>query len=212
MPSDREEIAATIRACWVEEYRKFILRTKGVSTDWGSRSFVKWDGGQDSRSGAIYKNVWLSIADNCIEHDVDPYTFVKAMFHNRMKTPWPNMATGEYGIGRYSEYMNPKTQLEIKSDIVNSFEAQKARILSTVSRYIHFNKWDEKDSWIIAITDHNEPFTPLFRYSVAKNQGWTDVANEYLIPARQQYKTHRKLYDEVWEEWIPDELRSVELL
>lgn len=200
--------AAHIRNLWVNAHRDMELRTKGKSTGWGQRTMPQWDGGIGS-DGKHHKNVWLKIAEFVAQNDLDAAILVTSIFYKQIDfIPTPNFAVGAKALERYNDYMSPGTQLEIRADLTHAFESQKQRATSDVFTKVKYYKLDEKDAWRITIGSRTVPLTPLFRYCVAVNQNWTEIAEQFYPTARKQYRQLANLYDEVWGEWIPSEFKA----
>lgn len=202
--SELKALAQRIRDLWVVEYRDYELRTKGKATGWGSRHMNQWDGGQNTTSGKSYKPVWPKIAEFCLAYDLEPETLLHALFYRRVDyPPMPNQAHGADALDKYRNYTAPGTNLEIKTELIHAFESQKQRALSDVFTKKTYYKLDESTAWRVTIASDDKSLTPLFRFCVAKNQGWEDVAEQYVAQATKQYKRFADLYDEVWGDWIP---------
>jgi hypothetical protein len=209
MTDQIEALAKYIRALWVAEYHDFELRTKGIATDWGTHHMSKWDGGETS-DGKTCTAVWPRIARFCIEHNLEPDLLIRAVYYRKVDfPPHPNQAHGAKALEVYRAYTAPATRMEIKTELIHKFESQKQRALSDVFSKKHYYKLDELSAWQSAISTSAPVLTPLFRYCVAKNQGWDDLANEYQARAAKQYRRFAEIYDEVWGEWIPAELKSM---
>ncbi len=207
-----DKIAERIRALWCEEVRLYELRTKGASTNWGSTYLTKWDGGRTA-NGTRCEPVWPKIAMHCINHNLDPDKLVRAMFHGAINyTPYPNMAHGADALAKYALYTSPKTELELTNKLTYEFEAQKSRAISTVMSMKTYQAMDEQTAWKCTLASKDEPLSYLFRYCVAKNQGWHDIAQLYEVQARKQYERHKGLYDKIWSDWIPTELSAKDMI
>jgi hypothetical protein len=204
-----EELGQRIRQCWVEEQRNFSLRTSGAAGDWGEKHMTKWDGGTDSL-GKEHASVWLKIARFCMDNNLEPFQLIRAMFYDALPAlpPRPNQAHGNYALEKYRHFTSPGTYLEIKNLYTSKFETQKQYVTSNVFSRIKYSGRDEITAWKLAITEKGAPLSPLFRYCVAINQGWTDIASMYAEKARVQYLYSPKLYDAVWQEWIPNTLKE----
>jgi hypothetical protein len=200
-------LATHIRQLWVHENQAFELKRKGQSSDWGMKKMPKWDGGVDSR-GAHHKNVWEEIARFCTVHDLQPELLVKALFYDAVYTPMPNQAHGDYALKKYSRYNDPQTRQEIRTNIRSEFEAQRSYAASRVETYKAYgNKTGDEALRLVALNTTG-PLSQLFRYCLLKNMG-SLVANDYEDVARRQYMRHPDLYDEIWGNWIPNNLRAI---
>jgi hypothetical protein len=204
-----EALSQRIRDLWVAEYRDFELRTKGKATGWGSRHMAKWDGGETA-DGKLCRPVWPRIADFVLEYDLDPDVLVHAMFWRRVDyPPTPNQAHGQFALEQYRLYTSPGTRLEIKTELIHSFESQKQRAMADVFAKKTYHKLDEKTAWRVVVGSNTTPLTPLFRYCVARNQGWEDIAVDFVKPALRQYRRLADLYDEVYGDWIPADIKRI---
>jgi hypothetical protein len=203
-----EAFAQRIRDLWVAEYRDFELRTKGKATGWGSRRMSKWDGGE-TEDGRIHKPVWPKIAVFCLEHGLEPDVLIHALFYRKVDyPPMPNQAHGGHALEKYNEYTAPGTRMEIKTELLHAFESQKQRVLADVFSKVQYYKLDEKAAWRITVASKDTPLTPLFRYCVARNQGWEEVATQYEPSATRQYRRFADVYDEVWGDWVPTDFKQ----
>ncbi len=205
----RQQLSERIRALWCEEMRDFNLRNKGLPGNWGTRHIVKWDGGRDDK-GSSFTPVWPKIAQFCIQHDLEPEILVRALFYRQANTPRPNQAHGPYALDTYIAYTQSRTKLDQKSQIIYEFESQKARVVAETVRLKKYHRLEEQMAWRSVIASRDQPLSPLFRYCVCMNQKWHDMSVDYLDAARRQYKRDSKLYDEVWGDWIPQQLKEGE--
>lgn len=202
-----EALAQHVRDLWVIEHHNFERRTKGKVSDWGNKYMAMWDGGE-TYDGKIHKSVWPKIAKFVIENDLQPDVLIHAVFWRKVdKPPTPNMAHGPSALEKYANYAAPATRMEIKTDLIHAFESQKQRALADVFSKTTYYKLNEQTAWRATIAGSSIPLTPLFRYCVARNQNWDDVATDFKPQACKQYKRYAELYNEVWGEWIPDDFK-----
>lgn len=210
VPTEEEEaLGSRIRMLWCIERRYFDLRHEGVPENWGAHHMPSWDGGLGA-NGKHHENIWPRIASFCLENKLQPTTLVKAMFHNAQKRrpPTPNAACGPKALQRYKEYDAPAVGISLEADHKHRLEAQKQCVAASVFRLQKYSEKDEKSAWRQAITNPTDPLTPLFRYCVARNQGWEDIAEMYQGQAEYQYDFSPEVYNAVWGDWLPDDLRK----
>lgn len=204
-----EELAHKIRRMWAEERRRFDLRTSGVPSDWGNRHMNKWDGGK-AKDGKHYNPVWPKIAQLCIDEHLDPLLLVRAIFYHRDQyPPEPNQAAGNTALDRYRMYTSPSTQLEIQNSLLNALGCDRALSTAEVARQKHYYNRDDACAWRLTLVSTTVNLSPLFRYCVAKNQQWDDLAEQFYSAAVKQYAQHPEIYNDVWSEWIPATLKEV---
>lgn len=203
-----DRLAKDIRRLWCDEVRDLDLRTTGRASGWGSTHMRKWDGGT-SPDGRTYSCVWPKIAEFCARENLEADKLVRAMFYGEMTyAPYPNMAYGDKALEKYRVYTQPSTRLEMKMRVLYEFDAQKARAVALVTSLKMYRKLDEQTAWRSTIANKMEPFSPLFRYCIAKNQGWEDIAPTYEAAAKRQYDRCADIYSDVWADWLPTELRK----
>lgn len=203
---DVEELAQRIRKLWAEERRAFDLRTTGVVTDWGNRHISEWDGGV--KDGRSYNATWPKIAELCIENHLDPLLLVRATFYRKEMAPNPNQAVGRTALDRYQMYVAPGTVLEIKNSLLNALDCNKSLAQSEVVRQKTYFDRDDVGAWRMTLLSSSVNLSPLFRYCVAKSQGWDDIAEDFEATAQRQYAQNPMLYDEAWAALIPEDLRT----
>ena len=208
MDSTVDQLASDIRQLWVNAHRDWELRTTGTPSDWGHRFMTKWDGGV-SEDGRVHGSVWVKIALFVMANELDLEVLITAVFYKQLyKPPYPNMAHGAAALERYRVYTSPGTQLELRNELIYALESQKQRATSDVLTKTKYYNLDDNIAWRITIGSKSIPLTPLFRYCVAVNQQWSDIAEQYYPTARKQYKQRPKLYDDVWGEWIPPDFKT----
>lgn len=203
-----EELSAYIRMVWVEERRYFDLRNTGASSNWGAQAISYWDGGMDA-NGKRHTPVWPKIAEFCRKHNLRPDVLVRAIFHSATtNAPNPNVAYNQKALNSYKIFTSPSTELELRSKIINSFESQKSRAISEVTRRKQYQGKDDITAWRMTIASRMIPLSDLFRYCVCKNQGWDDLSENYFDSAVTQYLHDPDIYDLVWKDWITPELKE----
>ncbi len=195
-----------IRALWVDERQAFDLRTTGAYTGWGSRHMAKWDGGAD-KVGTFRTSVWEKIAEFCKANHIPPTELVQSLFYRVMHAPQPNMGHGQYALSKWLAYKEPGTRQEIRTDILNTFESNKAYTSANICRLQLYGGLSESDALQKVALDATNVLTPLFRYCILKGLDRPIAAN-YLDAALYTYSRHPDLYNEVWGAWIPQELKD----
>jgi hypothetical protein len=199
-------LANYIRQLWVDEYRDFELRTTGSATGWGSYRMTKWDGGTNS-TGKHYESTWNRIATFCLTNDFQPERLVSAMFFNAKYPPQPNQAHGPFAVTKYRVYKEPTTRQAIRTSIHNDFEAQKSFIAANLHSLCKYGgKSEDIAIREIALTSTNT-LSQLCRYCVLKSRN-RPIAEKYADVAFREYRRFPDLYDEIWGDWIPQELRN----
>jgi hypothetical protein len=201
-----QNLAIRIRRLWVEGVRDYELRTRGIASGWGNYEMPTWDGGINSK-GQANECVWEKIAQFCIDQDMVPEVLVKAMFHDALYMPRPNQSHGDFARGRYAYYNSPLVQGQIKTNIKNAFESQQSYAAANTQRLKRSGGLTEEEALRSAVLAKVTPLSPLFKYCVLKNLG-RPVAEDYAEVAYYQYRQFPKQYDEVWGDWIPQELRD----
>lgn len=212
MPENQEDelfmLGQRIRNIWMAFMRDFELTHTGKASSWGNREIPHWDGGE-TKDGRRCKPVWPKIADFCVKNNLIPDLLVKALFHNKYDhPPRPTMATGADALKQYQNYISSGTQTELRIKFRTRFEAQKVRASSKARSLQDYQRLDKDTAWQFVLLDRAEPLEPLFRYCVAFDAKYDKIVEKYLNAALLQYLQHRELYDEIWGDWLPADLKS----
>jgi hypothetical protein len=198
-----EEQIAYVRNLYCEARRRF-LAARGVPSSFGTKAVPQWDGGTDA-AGVEHKSVWPKVLAFCTANSFNPAILIKAVFANNKgpHPPPPNKLYSNYAAGLYiQQEQNEKTQLR-QSLVYYSDQANK---------YYHsFAARDETgpgETWRAVLRRDPPMLSALYRYCVAVGVGFDDIAAEHEPTAFAEYFWSREAYDEVWAEWIPQQLRD----
>lgn len=203
---DSKDKAEFVRQVWIEEYKAFELRTMGACSNWGSSFMPFWDGGVTSK-GVNRTSCWQKIVDFCDQNIIDPRTLIKAVFYGESLAPKPNQAHGQYAMKKYKTYTSAATKQEIRNRIENEFESQKSYTAAKTNTLVQYGSKSEKEALLLTVINESNPLSRLFKYCVLKNQN-VPLAEEFKNAAFMKYMENPDIYDEVWEDWIPAELRE----
>jgi hypothetical protein len=204
------ELAVEIRHIWVEERRNHELRTTGVESGWGRKLMARWDGGKLS-NGTVCASIWVKIARFCVEHNVHPRLLVRAIFEAKGNgtSPNPDEAQTSRALSLYHGFLTPY-QLEQRVRILQlEFDSERSCLTTEVAVQKRFGApRPDLEVWRDSLSAPHLELSPLFRYCVAVNQGWDDIAAAYYEGASVQYNRWPDLYDKVWQQYIPATLQD----
>lgn len=174
-------------------------------TNWGARPIPKYDGGEDVH-GRQHQNIWRKIAVFVIKHNLNPTRYVQAQFNIRVSKPIePTQLLTEYSLSLYEAQESIS-----EKEIARLFEMQKEQVLVECDklRPCRARGWSDKDITRAVLGNQLIPLSALFRYCIAKKEGYDDLAEEYKVEALTQYLAYPDAYDRIWGEWIPSDFRS----
>jgi hypothetical protein len=196
----REELAALIRAVWVEEYRAHRQRATGRPS--GYTPGPSWDGGRDA-SGRDHKPLWPRVADFVIRNEVtDPAAFVRAQFPPGLtRPPYPNLLTTAQALLNYREF-RPRLVEGLRLALASQAHEFRRKAASACTLYGRSRRALEH-----VLGDANAGLSALFRFAVARREGLEDECRVWLPLARAQYLSAPSDYDEVWGDVIPEEVK-----
>jgi hypothetical protein len=196
--------AAYVRELYCIARRRHEAK-QGKVSEFGEDEIPRWDGGMDS-NGREYQPVWPKVVAFCMKHGLDPATLVKAIFDNN-QSPHPPVPTSLYGTTALSLYSTQalSERLLIKHELSTYTNQANKYFVSFSVR----EKAEPALAWRLVVEENPPLLSPLFRYCLAVKAGFDDLADKYRDAAMHEYFWAKDAYDEVWSEWIPEELRML---
>jgi hypothetical protein len=204
--------ARIVRALYIIECRNWhntrvLPDLEGVRTSLSNYVPGKhWDGDRKRKS------IWPTIAQRLQEQDVDFFGYVPYMFehhHFICHPPLPNVLLSRAYIDNYQE------QLEFAdSKVRNSlnFSLHSLRTEYSQQQQYHSHEVPPPDPASIlrlALYDYPEKQSALFRYAIATQNGFADIAEQIEIPAAREYMRAPAAHHAVWgEELLPIRMRQ----
>lgn len=198
------EIAELAKAAYIEERRSWHGASRG-----GKRG--------DWTPGAVWDEAWTKLAKCAILNQVpNLVAFIHVQFEARGKKahcPSPKQCYGPTAVRRWREYWDAEEQEERLYDLSLAFNFQKEEFQRQTRRSERMNKivdepWSDEEMQTSVLLNETNSLNALARYCLAVAEGYPDVAERYQRAALLQYVFSREMYDEVWQEWIPDQLRT----
>lgn len=194
-----EAVAGQLRRLFFQAYRTHHIRLKGTVTDFGSRHVAVWDGGHAGER--TYAPLWPKLALACIDHQLDPATFIEAQFRGLDKLPNRSRFEGDAAVRRCLAAV-PQLEHELAYAITAS--RQNLAVQAICRR--DMRGLSDRDAVASVLLDPTLDLSGLFRYVIAAQYGYPDVAARFRQAALLQYVFHREAYDRIWRN-IPEELR-----
>lgn len=207
------EIEEIIRTVWAKEWKSYMHRVRGVEREFPSTA--KWDGGTDAM-GRKHKSIWTKAAELCLRHSLDPRRYVTIMFTGREggDPPFPNVLISSEGLKKFEAF-----KTGFPEDINRAFEIQQNAARQTIQNYCFSFSWSYEEAVVFTLFDCNVSLSALFRYCLADQElkatdnEWfkaklMSVKQRWAREAETAYLKWPDVYNEVWGEHIPKELRA----
>jgi hypothetical protein len=205
-------IAKRCREAYIQERTQYELsvneKLKKQRPPYRYRPAEKWDGGTDD-DGREHKSIWISIARFMIANKLSPEITIRKRFAiSRGKSvPWPN----QIAVATYLDVYTGVQSVVSAADVATCLEMDKtyarAAFNSLASRYAGLDSSKQTTAMLL---DNTYETSPLMRYCLAHACKLPDVAKRLARRALAQYTLAADIYDRVWKEIIPDNLRNVE--
>ena len=162
-----------------------------------------WDGGETG-FGSRKKPVWPKIAAVILEHDADPFSFVRAQFVGvrRAEPPKPNQMHSEQAVRRWQTFEH-----EARETLKSSITSDLNQIDITVLPLVRNLGWERRKALDYALRDPKCGASPLVRYLTALSES-LPIAERFRERALLQYMFQTADYDALIGEKIPDGLRD----
>ena len=197
------EIAELAKLAYIEERRSWHGTRGGKRGEW--------------TPSAVWDDAWKKLATCAILNQVPSIgAFIHVQFEARGKRahcPTPKQCYGPVAIRRWEEYWDSEDQEDRLYDLRLAFNFQKDEFQRQTVRAERMNKivdetWTDEEMQTGVLLNETNSLNVLARYCLAVVEGFPDIAKRYQRAALLQYVFARTLYDEVWQEWIPDQLRT----
>ena len=144
-------------------------------------------------SAERWNSVWLTLADQLKETEISPSMYMQAQFHTCTKVPFEIDTATAKATNKYMEYASKAYDYH---KLTLSLQAHK------VKSRMSYMKIRE------LLTDRDEELSALFRVCLASSKGYQDIINEFTQEAVEQYLLEMDIYNIVYEDIIPDEIKK----
>jgi hypothetical protein len=199
----RERLAARLRAAFVRERRRWVVRRTGKPSMFGSGPIPAWDGGIDY-NGVRHTAVWPKVADQLIDaRCADPERFILAQFSGLANLRASDMLGGK-AMERYKQVMD-----KLPDIVLGSFQADMGAFRLGVHRTSRwFPDMTPRDVNEYVLGSHYFTLSPLFRYCCAAEEGFADLVDVYQYAALDQFMSSPTDYRRLWGNKLPQALRD----
>jgi hypothetical protein len=218
-PAPADELAADralddeARAEYCAAVRAFLLRTRGVRSRYGDRPLPVWDGGETA-DGRRHTAVWPKVAGFVRRHGLDLGRLVRCVFAARAvgtaggaalgPPPPPTMLYSAEALRLYradADRRHDADRESARAELCSQAEAFRAALV--LRSALRAAGWSAEEVARSVVGDEALPLSALFRFCVAAQEGYQDLADRYFRPALRQYTAGRALCDDVWGERLP---------
>lgn len=157
--------------------------------------------------------VWQKMAKFVLDNKIDNYiAFISMQFvagGNTATCPPPTRCYGPAALQRW----NSDADRERKAAEAMGFDLQfyKEHMLAQLreARAIGVTAgWSEDETDRYVLLDETNQLSMLFRHCMAVKTNRADIAEMYVQSATRDYLLSRDLYDKVWGDLIPEEIRA----
>ena len=182
-----------------------------------------WEARRDGRrktttgDDATWNRAWPKIAQFLVKNRIGNYqAFMRVQFSSRNGRgypPTPQQCYGPTALKRWQEHLQMQSSDHVLNQIRLAYEYQKdtySQHISKMETMCEDAELDAKESEIYSsvLFDPGNQLTALFRYCAAVEEELAEVAEHYRAQALLQYSFAKEAYDEIWKDWIPEELRD----
>ena len=194
----RQQIEERLRTAYFQTYNRLSHITSPAAVRDESKHWAVVDGGKAPHR-FIKTSVWSVIATQMLQAgEIDPEGYITAQFVDH--TPvFGTRLTGQYAWKRFIDKREEMRQWRVYGLIADiaGFRAallQMRECLPGVTdSQIHASTLD--------CTCYQ--FSPMFRYAMACQEGYTDVAQRWYALAVADYRRDPKGYDAAWGDFLP---------
>ena len=204
-----EELSESVKAIFVECYRQRESALRGQCS-W--EPGIWWNGGR-TRRGVVRPNIWRLGAKFIIKHELPVFQFIYYVVfdYNTRALPKPTLLISKTVAARYRHISHDGEQVLVQ--VQAEFGMQQEALEFAVSWYDDAEECgleigiDAAEIKRRVLMDTSTSLSALFRYCLAVNEEFGDIAKQYYDAALIQYVPLSRVYDCVWKDWIPDVFR-----
>jgi hypothetical protein len=200
-----DSLERQLRAFWIAELRAHNFNLTGRASDYGSQPILAWDGGRSMRSGRTFKPAWGRLIQTASSANVSPFDVIRVALraHKGAEPPPPNKVITAMNVELARRETDRLPFFEEALKVAREALALEFHKLRANQAYS-----GDAARWTALLLNCRLDISPLLRYCEALRQNLPRVATHWFIPAVGQYLPDRALYDEVWRDELPPDLRG----
>lgn len=197
--------AALVRRIYIEERTRYEHRRHGAAgtyhppKDWDGRSAQYLEDGPRVQKGR--RAVWEDLAETLLHHRIEPHAYMSAIFGDlsiNERPPNPDVLRGEKCLARWDEIRAGK-----EKEVELSLRLETQRASQKMAYYQRVMSFTAKRAHRTTLVDDSLPLSPLFRYCVAYDMRYDDIAEHYFAQAVQQFMRYEDFYLKHWKRILP---------
>ena len=204
--SGMQQLATYVREVYLFERRAFEEQLAGIPSSYRSSSY--WDGGVTATGKR--STIWERVAKFIIDKKLPVDTFIRRQFQYA-DGPYvikPNQLYNAAAMDRYLRGRSSDHQ-EILLAWRSQHSALAVALVACQDMAAMENEELSKTSLqATVLLNEDVALSALFRYCLAKSEGLTEISRLYRDAAALQYMRHRKDYDQIWKNWIPNKFKA----
>ena len=197
-----------VRAVYIQQRQRHDAKMTGVLAPY--KPAPRWDGGR-SAGGQEFQPIWPKITQRLLDEEINPIRAVFALFaanETKMEAPPPNWLLSGKWMDRLRAPLSDDEQDRIRASVQSEKDQLSTYLHSTMCEYDDMDM-SAQDKLLLALMNQKTSWSPLLRYTLAVREKLPDVAKDYKDAAMLQYLMAIDVYDEMYGEMIPKEMRNV---
>jgi hypothetical protein len=204
----RARLASMVRAVYIQQRQQHDAKMSGVLKEY--RPGAKWDGGSGS-DGRTYLPIWPKITQRLLDEEINPIRAVFALFaacDTQRDSPAPNWLLSPKWLERLRAPLSEDDVDRIRSAVQSEKDQLTTYLHSTLCEFDDM-EMSKTDKLLMALTNAKAGWSPLLRYALAVREKLPLVAKQFKDAATLQYLMAIDVYNELYGDMIPKELRDV---
>lgn len=208
-----KEIAEVVRELFITRYRQVESEGGKGFSNWTPGPW--WDGG--NVRGTNRNNIWEAAAKLILKHRLPLGEFVNYVTGEwrRLKkqpVPRPNHLCSPQAVADFHR-LNRGSTADPLQGLQTAIEFQRDALEQAMYGYQAFDGTEyevtsPEELKRLVLWDEDLSLSALFRYCLAVDEGYDDIAKTFLAGALVQYLSQLRHYDQVWGIWIPQQFRN----
>ena len=197
-----------VRAVYIQQRQRHDAKMTGVLAPY--HPAPRWDGGC-SGDGRQHQPIWPKITQRLLDEEINPIRAVFALFaacDTKMEAPPPNFLLSSKWMPCFKAPLSEDEQDRIRSSVQSEKDQLTTYLHSTMCEYDDMDMSDQ-DKLMLALANQKTSWSPLLRYTLAVREKLPQVAKDYKDAAMLQYLMAIDVYNEMYGDMIPKEMRNV---
>ena len=173
------------------------------------RSCPRWDGGEDPSSGKEFKPVWPKIIAAAGRENVDPVRLISAVFLYAVgpRPPEPLECCTEKALAYLKQTLKEGGD-QIRGSLASNREVEYQVVAFSLPVGGASSQEELNLACRKAVGSVSAALSPIYRVCRAAQLSDKQLFSQYFQTALRQYVADQPVYDDVWGDFIPQELKD----